>query len=314
VSTVCKRAVALAIGILATSAAAEPTAKSASATAEFDRGRALAKDGNWAEACAAFERSEKLEAAFGTLYNLAGCYVHIGKLASAWAAFRELAQRDTNPTRRSDAARQAEELQPRLPRLTIAIGSKPAGLAVSLDGTDATNLVGTDTPVDLGSHTIEADAPGFEHVRTTLEVTAESATPTVALRLIRAKSPPAPVRAATEQPAPASSRRTYAIVVGAGGVALVATGLVFGELAHRKYDSAKQLCPDQTCGSDSDLTSAQSLLHDARLRANVATGLSIGGAAAIGVGAILWLTAPSSRTHVALQAGGSWGAAIEGQW
>jgi hypothetical protein len=298
-----------------TGASAQPTAKSASATAEFDRGRELAKDGNWAEACAAFERSEQLEAAYGTLYNLAGCYVHVGKLASAWAAFRELAQRDTNPTRRSDAARQAEELRPRLPRLTIAIGSKPAGLAVSLDGSDVTNLLGSDTPVDLGTHTIEADAPGFEHVRTTFEVGEERATPTVSLRLVRAKTPPAsPAPTHTEKPAPSSSRRIYGIVVGAGGVALVATGLVFGELAHRKYDTAKQLCPDHACGSDADLASAQSLLRDSRLRANVATGLSIGGAAAIGVGAILWLTAPSSRAHVALQAGGTWGAAIEGRW
>src|SRR5262249_57224143 len=70
----------LALLLSAQVAAAQPSATSAPAIAEFDRGRALAKDGQWAEACAAFARSEKLEAAFGTLYNLAGCYVHVGKL------------------------------------------------------------------------------------------------------------------------------------------------------------------------------------------------------------------------------------------
>src|SRR5262249_37181205 len=143
--------VATLVAITICSVAAAQPSPTAAATAEFDRGRALFKAGNFAQACAAFERSQKLEAAFGTLYNLAGCYVRIGKLASAWAAFRDLAQRDSNAGRRSDAGLQAEQLERRLPRLAMRITHKPKGLVVKLDGVDVTELVGASTaPVDLG--------------------------------------------------------------------------------------------------------------------------------------------------------------------
>jgi Flp pilus assembly protein TadD len=75
------------------------------------------KEKNYPEACAAFERSQKLDPQWGTLYNLATCYAQSDRLASAWVAYRELAQRDTNPARRKDAAQKAKDLEKRLPRL-----------------------------------------------------------------------------------------------------------------------------------------------------------------------------------------------------
>jgi len=328
-------AIAAAIGALGRSAAAQPSGGAAAATVQFDRGRALMKEKKYADACAAFEHSQKLDPQWGTLYNLAGCYARLGKLASAWAAYRELAQRDTNPTRRKDASKRATELDRRLPRLLLTAAKAPAGLAVTLDGIDVTGLVGTENPVDLGSHAIHATAPDRADFDTTAAITSEGRTVAVAIELApaapRAVKPPprsepavaaaaagsgdarlaAPV--ARPQPgaearprpkpsggleagpsdAPRSRRRIYGVVVAGAGGALVATGLVFGRLASTSWNEARALCgDDRVCDTPADLARGNQLVSDARSRANLSTGFVIGGAAAIGIGAILFATAP----------------------
>jgi hypothetical protein len=303
---------------------------SAAATAQFDKGRTLFKAGKYAEACAAFEQSQKIEAAFGTLYNLAGCYVKIGKLASAWVAYRELAQRDTRAARKADSAKRARELEPRLARLVITVsgtgsgagsGAKgsPDGLSVTMNGQDVTALVGADNPVDPGRYQIVATAPQFKDREISVEVVAEGKTVTAALELERAPrevAPPAPpvvaqVPPATavddarperdEPPAPASHRRLYGAIAGGAGLALVATSLVFGSLASSKWSDVKKLCGDDATCEPDQAAEARRLDDAAHTDANIATGLAIGGAVAIGVGAYLWFTAPSATRGTALQ-------------
>lgn len=312
---------------------AQAPATSAAATAQFDKGRSLFKAGKFAEACAAFEQSQKLEPAFGTLYNLAGCYMKIGKLASAWVAYRELAQRDTRATRKAESAKRARELEPRLSRLLITVSgtvsgsaaksSPPDGLVVTMNGQDVTALLGVENPVDLGRYLIVAKAPQFKDRETTVEIVAEGKTVTAALELERAPRevpPPAPPVAAdvpptatkTEQAAklernqesaPASHRRLYGAVAGGAGVALVATSFVFGSLASGKWNDVKKLCGnDATCEPDQS-AEARRLNNAAHTDANIATGLAIGGAVALGVGAFLWFTAPSGTSGEAARTG-----------
>ena len=63
-------------------------------TSEFERGRALQKDGKTAEACAAFGESLRLEFAYGTLFNVANCAELDGNLGTAWKAYHRLASED----------------------------------------------------------------------------------------------------------------------------------------------------------------------------------------------------------------------------
>jgi tetratricopeptide (TPR) repeat protein len=311
--------------VCAAGAAHGQATSSAAATAQFDKGRTLFKAGKYAEACAAFEQSQKIEAAFGTLYNLAGCYVKIGKLASAWVAYRELAQRDTRATRKADSAKRARELEPRLARLLIAVSvagarGSPDGLVVTMNGEDVTALVGAENPVDTGRYQIVATAPQFKERATSVEVVAEGKTVTAALELERAPRevpPPAPpvvAQVAPAQPAvddakperdaapaPASHRRLYGAIAGGAGLALVATSLVFGSLASGKWSDVKKLCGDDATCEPDQAAEARRLDNAARTDANIATGLAIGGAVAIGVGAYLWLTAPSGASRTALQ-------------
>src|SRR5262249_15438425 len=58
--------------------------------------RRLEQKGEVAQACAAFEESERLNPVIGTLVELASCHAHEGKLATARSEFRralEAAQR-----------------------------------------------------------------------------------------------------------------------------------------------------------------------------------------------------------------------------
>ncbi|MGH9889478.1 MAG: hypothetical protein ACREBE_28355, partial [bacterium] len=223
--------IACAICAAGGAAQAQTATTSAAATVQFDKGRSLFKAGKFAEACAAFEQSQKLEAAFGTLYNLAGCYVKIGKLASAWVAYRELAQRDSKTARKADSARRAKEIEPRLPRLLIAVSEKaskaaPPGLVVEMNGQDVTSLIGVENPIDLGSYKLVARAPQLKDAEASVEITSEGKTVTATLELERApreiappvapppvapvvKTTDAPDKAVDDQPAPASNRRLY---------------------------------------------------------------------------------------------------------
>src|SRR5262245_53350190 len=119
-----QRALALAFGISITSSAfAQPSAtEKALARSLFEQGRNLVKDGKWTEACPKFEESERLDHGIGTQFNLADCYEHIGKTASAWTHFSEVADsaRRANQGERESIARQrANALQPKLSKIKI---------------------------------------------------------------------------------------------------------------------------------------------------------------------------------------------------
>src|SRR5882724_4165659 len=63
----------------------------AAAQALFDEGRALMKTQRFAEACPKLKESQRLDPGIGTQFRLADCYEQQGKIASAWAAFLEVA-------------------------------------------------------------------------------------------------------------------------------------------------------------------------------------------------------------------------------
>ncbi len=297
----------IAILALATETMAQPASQtSAAAEAQFEKARELRADGKWPEACVAFEDSEKLDPQSGTLFNLAECDAHIGKLASAWAAYRNLAQRDTNVGRRALSIDLANKLEPRLPKLAVSVTPAVTGLALTMNGIDATSFVGIESPIDLGHFELVATAPGFERWTKTIDVTEEAKTVTVAIALRRSEPTDVSVRASVA-PAPAvapepvaSSRRPYAIGSVALGGALVIGGLVAGKLANDKWSAAQGLCPDQTC-APGDLSRASSLADEARTRATVADVLIAAAAVGVGVGIYLFVAPSHAETATAMR-------------
>src|SRR5207249_214803 len=92
---------------------------SSEADEAFKRGRDLAKTGDYAGACKAFERSQELDPQLGTLFNIGQCDEKIGKQATALAAYREVIAKDTNEERRKFAADLASKLAARVPKLVV---------------------------------------------------------------------------------------------------------------------------------------------------------------------------------------------------
>jgi len=67
----------------------------------FDEAVALGNQGKFPEACDKLEQSQKLHDGLGTSFHLAGCWQKIGRTASAYELFADVAKR-------ADAAGQAE--------------------------------------------------------------------------------------------------------------------------------------------------------------------------------------------------------------
>src|SRR5581483_3808708 len=94
--------------------------------------------GKYDEACPKVEASQRLDAGLGTLLFLADCYEKGGKLASAWATFREAesiaAGRGDQP-REQIARTRSAALEPRLSKLWIkVVEGNDAAIVVKRDG------------------------------------------------------------------------------------------------------------------------------------------------------------------------------------
>lgn len=307
------RVVLITIIAVAQAASAQPSDSKAVAEQLFTEGKDLGRQNRWAEACPKFEASLRYDPALGTRLNLATCYDKVGKVASAWALFKEaadLARKAGDDKRRDFATKQVTALEPRLPHLKIvAPAVVPANLIVTRGGvTVDAALYGVAAVVDPGEVEIVASAPDHEPY-TTKRVVVEGKTTTVELpeltrRLPTIEEPPVgdPVEApasppvvvvVTAGPPPSRTRKVIGLAtVGVGAVA-AGVGAYFGLAARTSFADAKAVCGgDLACDSPADLARSQAKVDDARSQALLSTVLIGVGAAAVVGGAVVWLTAP----------------------
>ncbi len=171
----------VALVVLAT-ASPRVFAQSASVQAQslFDEGRKLLQAGKLAEACAAFESSQKLDPAITTLLNLADCREQNHQLATAWGTFvdaNRMARDKNNDKLAKVASNHAHKLEPRLSKLTINVPAdhQVTGLEV-LRGNDPVNPASWNhaLPIDGGTYTITARAPGHAPWSATRTIKVES--------------------------------------------------------------------------------------------------------------------------------------------
>ncbi len=134
------------------------------ARALFKEARELASKGDYQSACPKFEKSLALEPGLGTEFNLADCWEHIGRTASAQALFIGAAAsaKAAGQVEREQVLRErAAALEPRIPRLVIEVEDSDPKLVVKrgelpLDS----DVYGRAKAVDPGSYEIVAKAPG----------------------------------------------------------------------------------------------------------------------------------------------------------
>ncbi len=303
------------IRVLLTSIAAISTpahAQSAEAEAMFDQGAKLIAAGKVAEACDAFEASNRIEARAGTLIRLGECRERNHQLASAWSAYKDALTRVKDASKKAIATAKVAELEPKLSTLTITVpeATKVKGLVLTRNGQPVDpGLWNRALPIDGGAYTIVAQSPGHREFRTTATVPESGGKITVLVPTL-AEQPAAPVAVPVPVPAarddsPWTGRREAAVVAAGVGVLALATGVTFAVLAKQKQSDADKLCPAHTCATDADAMTATSRISAAQDRALVANiGFGVAGAAVIAAG-VLWFTGAPEHASVAIAPGGA---------
>jgi hypothetical protein len=300
----------------------------AAAQALFDDGKRLLAEGDYAKARDAFAESQRLDPGLGTLFQLATCEEKLGRTATAWATFLDVAMEAHargSIARERVARDRAASLEPGLAKLVVATDAvkDTPGVEVTRDGA----LVGrpqwaTAVPVDPGSHLISASAPGKIAWTTTVVVQPRAVAQVAIPPLLDAAPTPAPPVTTTSadlERVPSgrgNAQRAVGFVLGAAGLAGLGVGGYFGVLSLVRHDQAQPHCGAATC----DATGV-ALRNDAYQAGNVATiGLVAGGAVLLG-GIIVVATAPHDSSSASARPSSSFaltlgpaGGGVSGTW
>jgi len=279
----------------------------------FQQGIELIGKGKWAEAAVKLEESNRLDRAAGTTVNLADCYEHMGKAASAWTLFMEAAAvfgRRTPPDPRGETAKtRAEALFPKLSRLTLEVPEGvrgTAGLVVKRDGeVVGAGQFGTGIAVDPGVHVLEASAPGKKPWKSEAKVGGDAAKVTVSVPVL--EDAPAGVGGGSDKDVGGGEagwpwQKKVAVGAASVGVAGVVVGAILGADALGKHGELAKECS----AGDPRMCTAKglSIIEGERTSATVSTiGFAAGGAL-IAAGVVLWIVAPSGGEPGAPEAKG----------
>jgi serine/threonine-protein kinase len=219
----------------------------------FRQARDLMQRGQYDLACPKLAASQELDPGSGTLFNLALCYEHAGKLASAWAAYRRV-EADTRTAGQQDrslvARDRAAVLEPRLAHLQILVDDADArSVTVRRDGKAVPDgEFGAAIPVDSGAHTIEASAPGHVTFRTVVNVADGGSVIVVRVPALEAEpSSPPPPPAMPPQPRSSTARTAATLSFAGASVVTSALGTYFGLLAISKHHDADPYCTGNVC-------------------------------------------------------------------
>ncbi|HVJ92794.1 MAG TPA: hypothetical protein VM580_23500 [Labilithrix sp.] len=277
----------------------------------FQEGLAAMKKNDYAVACEAFAQSNKADPSPGTQINLALCYEKQKKWASAWTWYRSavgLAQQRGQAEREKLADEAAARIRPNIHYIVVSVKEPLTDLSVKRDGIEVTIAIAgkeVPLPVDPGEHTIDVSARGKKPWSKTIHIAETAATE----RIDVPKLEDAPVEdkvaagPGTEYRPPiivtndGSTQRTVGIVVAGAGILAGLAGAGVFVLAHNEADerdqkraeAAKQTDVNEQArlnkGADSNNEAAQN---------NQLIAMILGGGAVVlvGVGAVLYFTAP----------------------
>jgi hypothetical protein len=261
----------------------------------FFTARGLMEAKRYPEACQKFSESYRLDAAAGTLLNLAVCHEKMGKIASAWGEFRQAlfdAKKAGRPDREQLAKEHIDVLEPDLPYLIVEVPAavRVPGLEVVRNGSVLhEGGWGTELPVDPGDVEIVGRAQGYkphtqkihiekkEHKSITLE-----------------KLEKAPIQVVTvENPGWSTQKK-----VGLGLMGLGVVGLGLGTYFGLRTLDAKKKSDDACPTYDGELrcTATGVSQMDTAKKNAIFTDISIGvGLAAAAVGTYLFVTGGNAQ-------------------
>jgi hypothetical protein len=332
------------IGPRAASAQAEPTASALKMAQDLvEEGRALGRQGQWAEALERFQRARSVSAK--TTPQLAFYVGHaearVGKLVEAAVDLRraiELAHSAGNDQVAVAAQGELPELEARTPLLRIAASG---AVGLQIDGsTLGVAALGDAVPLDPGEHVVVVRFPTgavtrhvamVERQRMTLSIEppagAAAANPAAqdegsgtSLASAGATSPPTLAPPVSEDGG--AGRRVVGLAVAGVGAASLVAGGVFYLLARSALSPVTSACPSSPCAAPSG-SPLQSDYQDAQSKQTIAIVLASAGAALAATGLVLFATGgssgrPSSSASVVRVAPwlgpGNGGAVLNGQF
>ena len=325
-------------GLTSSSAFSQTTSTEAAlAILLFDDAEKLMAVGNVAAACPKFAESQKLDPQLGTLLHLADCHEKVGKVASAWAGYKEAAEiaarrnaAGINEPRERVARIRAAALEPKLSTVVLhVVQADAAGLEIRRDGEPVGRaLWGATMPVDPGRYTFAAQAPGKKLWTKTVDVRASGAKIDLTVPALEdaTSSPSTTVTDApslvAEPPDPGATQRSVGYLLVGLGAMSAGVSVAFGWKALSQVSERNDLCPSDPCTTTQENKNrVEKLEADAQTnRTTFIVALALGGAAAA-AGLALVLTAPSSPspgvTGVTLVPWGgpnAGGAVIAGRW
>ena len=231
----------------ATHARAQPAAD---ADKLFDKGKQLMAANKLAEACTAFEDSQRLAPAITTAMNLANCREKNEQLATAHELFmtvaKELEGKPESKKLREVALQRAALLQGRLSKIVLVVptASQVPGLEIQLD---ARSLPAAqwNQPITLdgGSYTLVARATDRTEWTTTVALAPSGDTKTVEVPVLAdTKAAPTPTPVATTQ----QGSRKLPIAFGIAAIGLGATALGLELWGRSLYQQSKDELFDET--------------------------------------------------------------------
>jgi hypothetical protein len=253
----------------------------------FDDGRRYLAAKEFALACTAFEQSQAVDPAIGTLLNIALCYETWGKTTAAYRWYLEAAKlaKSAADDREKGAQAKVVELEPKVPYLHVTVpADAEAATTFMLDGNeiDKAKLV-EKQPVEPGKHIIVARVSNKPPRETVFEIK-EGERKEITIDVPRPE-----VKLVVTGGQRKKGKFYGGIGMTVGGAALMGVAAYVSLVARQDYADAVDECPSLMCDSESAFDATQ----DARKKATLMTYVGAGGVALVGVGVWFLLT---SRT------------------
>jgi tetratricopeptide (TPR) repeat protein len=214
------------------------------ARADFERGEALYRAGDFRGALSAFEAAQTRSPAPEALFNIARCQERLGQLADAVESYSAYLAAAPNAPDREAVASRIEDLRARLPlEASLRVTVEPPS-SVAVDGEAA----GT-SPVSLrlkpGAHQVRASQDGYQPLEREVDLA-----PGARVQLELALVPLVPNVTATERapegavrntvgPATGRQPRRWTYVAAGIAAACLAGGIGFGISASQAEDTLK---------------------------------------------------------------------------
>ncbi|MEO8706421.1 MAG: tetratricopeptide repeat protein [Kofleriaceae bacterium] len=278
------------VAIACVLACAQPALAETRADTLFEKGKKLLAEKKYSEACATFEKVDKLDPGIGAKLNVARCYEDWGKLAKAyrWYLAAQKMAIDSSDKRTVKIKTLVDAIESDVPRLTIKLPPGADATTVKLD--TVTAELDKELLVDPGPHLIEylgKKKPLSLERGQSSEITLDVPKAVV----VAPKPVPAQPAVTRREGSPGRFRKI-------AGIALAGTGLVtLGIAGYVTLDAKSQYTDalDEHCGGVTNMCDPDgvSLTSGAKSRANTATVMAIIGGVAVAGGVVLFVTAPS---------------------